>query len=111
MRDGIRLKDLIYLARSSRNSGEDVVQTYYGWRESRALSFAKGMGGAALSILTAWLIPFLKNEYHGASIWLIVITPVTLVVSLAAVGLIAILRMNKIHRSFVHAIVWLQRLQ
>jgi hypothetical protein len=107
----IRLRDLQYIARSARNGGEDTVETYYGWREARALTVARGFGAAAVSILTAWLIPVLKDEYSGASAWLIVATPVALVISLAVMGLVILLRMDRIHKSFIRAMVWLERLR
>jgi hypothetical protein len=73
-RYGLHVWQLRDLTRSPRNSGEDTVQTYYGWREGRSMTFAKGLGAAALSLLTAWLIPFLKGEYKDASLWLVVAT-------------------------------------
>jgi hypothetical protein len=106
---GIRNADLEELAGSARNGGEDTVETFYAWREGRALTVANGMGAAAVSILTAWLVPFLKHEYHGTSIWLILVTPASLVVTLAAIGLVSLLRMDVIHASFIRAMVWLQR--
>jgi hypothetical protein len=108
---GIRLRDLRVLARSQRNGGEDTVETYYGWRESRAMSVAKGFAGAAASVLTAWLIPFLKHEYRDATPWLIIVTPALLIVSLAAIGFVSVRRMDRIHASFVRAMVWLERLR
>ena len=69
------------------------------------------MGAAALSILTAWFVPFLKNEYKGASLWLIVVTPLALTLALAMLGLVSLLRMDGIHQSFLRAMVWLQRLR
>jgi hypothetical protein len=107
----IRYWQLQDLARSERNNGEDAVETYYSWREGRALAVAKGMGAASLSLLTAWLIPFLKNEYQGASVWLIVLTPLALVLALATMGLASLMRMDRIHASFITAMVWLQRLR
>jgi hypothetical protein len=108
---GILLLDLVDLARSSRNNGEDIVQTYYEWRDARALTVAKGMGAAALSILTAWFVPFLKDQYKGTSLWVIVATPLAIVLALAAWGLVSVLRMDMIHGSFIRANVWLQRLR
>ena len=105
----IRLRDLRWLAKSARNNGEDTVQTYYGWRDARALTVAKGMSAAALSILTAWFVPFLKSEYKQTSLWLIVVTPVALILALATLGLVSLLRMDRIHQSFIRAMVWLQR--
>lgn len=61
----MRLRDLRGIAKSSRDGADDVVKTYYAWREARAMAVAKGLGGAALSILAAWLIPFLKDQYKG----------------------------------------------
>jgi hypothetical protein len=95
--------DLAYLARPARNGGEDTVQTYYGWGEGRAMTCAKGLGAAALSILTAWLIPLLEGEYRNASVWL--------VVALTLVGLLAFQRINVIDQSFIRAMVWLQTLR
>jgi len=71
----IRLRDLRYIAKSARNNGEDTVETYFGWRDTRALTVAKGLSAAALSILTAWFVPFLKSEYKNTSLWLTVATP------------------------------------
>jgi hypothetical protein len=105
----IRLRDLRQLAKSPRNGGEDTVSSYYGWREARALAVGKGAGAAALSLLTAWLIPFLKSEYDEAPSWLILATPVAIVAALALLGAVALLRMDTIHGSFIRAMVWLQR--
>jgi hypothetical protein len=107
----IRLRDLRWLANSARNNGEDTVQAYYGWRDARALTVAKGMSAAALSILTAWFVPFLKSEYKHTSPWLIVVTPVALILALATLGLVSLLWMDRIHQSFIRAMVWLQRLR
>lgn len=104
----IRLRDLEQLAKSPRNSGEDTVQTYYSWRDARAMTFARGLGGAALAILTAWLIPFLKHEYKDVSAGWVVLLPCLLVVLLALLGLASYLRMDQIHSSYVRANVWLQ---
>jgi hypothetical protein len=105
----IRPFDLEELARANRSGGEDAVETYYGWREQRAMAVAKGLGTAAVSILTVWIVPFLKHQYKGASTWLIVVTPVGLIVALALFSLTSLLRMDAIHASFVRATVWLQR--
>jgi hypothetical protein len=59
----IRLRQLQEIARSPRNGGEDIVQAYYSWRDARAMTVSKGLAGAALALLTAWFVPFLKNEY------------------------------------------------
>jgi hypothetical protein len=107
----IRLAQLRYIAKSHRNGGEDTVETYYGWREARAQTVAKGMGAAALSFLTAWLIPFLKHEYEGASPVLIIATPAALTIALALIGLVSLVRMDVIHQSFIRAMVWLERLR
>jgi hypothetical protein len=107
----IHVWQLKALTRSTRSNGEDTVQTYYGWREARSMTFAKGLGAAALSILTAWLIPFLKGEYEHASLWLVVAPPLSLVVAMALAGLVAFQRMDLIHQSFVRAMVWLQSLR
>jgi hypothetical protein len=108
---GIQLRALEFIARSERNRGEDTVETYYGWREGRALTVGKSMTAAAVSVLTAWLIPFLKQQYHRASAWLIVVTPVALILSLALVGVLSLQRMDRIHASFIRAMVWLERLR
>ena len=107
----IRLRQLQEIAKSPRNGGEDTVQKYYAWREGRALTASKGLAAAALSVLTAWLVPFLKNEYDGGSPDVVIVIPVALVLTLAIVGLISLLRMDRIHTSFIHAMVWLQRLR
>ena len=107
----IRLRDLEQLAKSPRNSGEDTVETYYSWREARAMTFARGMGGAALGILTAWLIPFLKHEYKDVTVGWVILLP-CLVILLALLGLASFLRMDQIHSSYVQeANVWLQLLR
>ena len=106
---GIQLRELEQIAKSHRNGGEDIVDTYYGWRDARALTVAKGMGAASLSLLTAWLIPFLKNEYADASTWLIVVTPAAIVCTLAVIGAMSLMRMDLIHGSYIRAMVWLQR--
>jgi hypothetical protein len=105
---GIQLSQLRELARSSRNNGEDVVEKYYSWREGRALAVAKGFGAAALSLLTAWLIPFLKSEFDEASLILVIAPPVGAMLALAGIGLMSLRRMDRIHQSFVRAMVWLQ---
>ena len=87
------------------------MRTFYGWREVRALAVAKGMAASAFSLLTAWLIPFLKNEYGHSSVWLVVATPVALVLALGSLGLVSLLRMDSIHDSFIRATVWLKRFQ
>src|SRR5947208_803027 len=102
-RHGIRLADLQLLARSPRSGGEETVDTYYGWREARAMTVAKGMGAAALSLFTAWLVPFLKNEYAGAPTWLIVVAPISLTSGLALFSLVRLLRVDRIHNSYVRA--------
>jgi len=104
----IRLGDLEQLAKSSRNAGEDTVEVYYSWRESRAMTFAKGTGGASLAILTAWLIPFLKHEYKDVSAGWVVLLPGLLVILLALLGLLSLWRMDDIHSSYVRSNVWLQ---
>jgi hypothetical protein len=108
---GLTISDLVDLSISPRNYGEDDVQTYYGWRDSRAMSVAKGFGGAALSLLTAWLIPFLKNEFAHSPVWLAVVPPVLIVLGAGAVALAAVMRLDRIHVSFVQAMVWLQRVR
>jgi hypothetical protein len=110
-RYGLHVWQLWYLTRSTRNSGEDTVQAYYAWREARSMTFAKGLGAAALSILTAWLIPFLKGEYQDASPWLVIAPPLSLVLAMTLVGLMAFQRINVIHQSFIRAMVWLQDLR
>jgi hypothetical protein len=107
----IRLRDLEALTRSGRNGGEDTVETYYGWREARALTVAKGLSAAALSVLTAWFIPFLKHQYKESSQWLVIVTPVALIATLVAIGLLSLLRMDRIHASFIRAMVWLEWLR
>jgi hypothetical protein len=114
---GIRIVDLRNLAgRSFRRRGEgvvgsDAVKTYYTWRDARALTVAKGVGAASISLLTAWIIPFFKNEYSNSSIWLVIIPPVFLIVSLTAFALTAVLRNDRIHGSYIRAMVWLERFQ
>ena len=58
----ITLGQLRQLAKSPGNGGEDVLDTYYGWRNDRAVSVMKGVGSAALTLFTAWLIPFLRTS-------------------------------------------------
>lgn len=106
--NGLFLADLAGLKDSSRNGGEDTVQAYYGWRDARASASAKGLGASAASLLAAWLIPFLKNEYAHTPLWLIVGLPVLLIIAMGAASLFIIIRMNQIHRSFISAIIWLR---
>jgi hypothetical protein len=72
----IRLRELCFIASSPRNGGEDTVEAYYGWQDARASMVAKGLGAAAVSILTAWFVPFLKTEFKHSSLWLSIVTPV-----------------------------------
>jgi hypothetical protein len=107
----LTIGDLTVLTTSVRNEGEDTVETYYRWRERRAFAVARGFGGAALALLTAWLIPFLKDEYRHAALGL-VIAPLVGAVALGVVGLVSLLRMDAIHLSFVRAsglLQWLRR--
>jgi len=108
---GIQLEDLEVLTQSPRNSGEDDVQTYYGWREARAMSVAKGFGSGALALLTAWITGFLKGDYARQNVWLVVLPPLLTVVFMALVAWTSVMRMDRIHASFVKAIVWLRILK
>ena len=108
-RQRIELGELKSLAQLSGSGGEDTIKTYYTWREARALTVSRGLAAAALSLLTAWVIPYLKGEYKSASPWLIVATPLTIVLTLAVLGLISLLRMDRIHASYVRSMVWLER--
>ncbi len=107
----VRLWQIASLTTSERNSGEDTIETYYKWRGNRAMTFAKGTAAAALSILTAWLIPFLKNEYEGTDAAWVLIVPITLITALAGLGVLSFIRMDRIHASYITAMVWLQRLR
>ena len=107
---GLRLGDLHALAQSPRNSGEEAVQAYYGWREARAMTVAKGTAAAAASLLTAWLVPYLKTELRHVNVWLACGVPVVLVLGLASFAFATVHRMNRIHLSFVRAVGWLHRL-
>ena len=105
---GLSVQDVRRLARSQRNGGEDALETYFGWREAKVLLLVKGTAGAAASLLTAWLIPFLKNEYHDSSTFLVVVVPVMLIAALAITALVAYGRLNRTHRAFVRAVGLLQ---
>ena len=107
----IWLWELLALAKSPRNGGEDAVETYYGWRDARASMVAKGLGAAAVSIITAWFVPFLKTEFKSSSVWLSIATPIAVVLGLLAGAAVVLLRMDRIHRSYVTSVVWLQRLR
>jgi hypothetical protein len=106
-----RIRDLRRLTRSTRSNGEEAIEKYYDWREARALSVAKGAGGAALSLLTAWLIPFLKDEFRFAPPFLVLAPPLLLVAGFAIWGLLSLMRMDRIHRSFITTVCWLQALR
>ena len=95
-------------AASPRNGGEDTVQKYYELRDARAMSIAKGAGGAAVSLLTAWLIPFLKNEFNDTSLWLVLVPPTAILLSLSVAGMLAIRETTRVHRSLIRALVILQ---
>jgi hypothetical protein len=107
----IRLRDLKDLASSPRNGGEDTVDTYYGWREGRAMTVAKGLGAATLSILTAWLVPFLKDEFSDAAPGLALAAPLLLMTTLLTIAVISVLRMDRVHAAYVRSMTWLQRLR
>jgi hypothetical protein len=107
----VRARDLRRLSKSARSSGEEAVEKYYEWREARAMTVAKGAGGAALSLLTAWLVPFLKNEFKDTPAVLAVALPVGVVVGLSCWALVALRRLDSIHRSFIVAVAWLARLK
>ena len=105
---GPRIDDLRRLAMSQRGGGEEVLDQYFEWRQSRALTVAKGVSAGALSLLTAWLIPFLKNEFESAPL-LVAVLPITVITgSLSAWGLVAITRMDRIHRSYLRAASMIQ---
>jgi hypothetical protein len=108
---GLTIGDLAVLAKSLRNGGEDDVQIYYGWRDSRSMTVAKGFAWAALSLLIAWLIPYLKGEFSGSPAWLAVVPPILIILGAGAVALTAVMRLDRIHASFVQAMVWLQQVR
>jgi hypothetical protein len=107
-RYALTLGQLQQLASSPGNGGEDVIDTYYGWRNDRTATAAKGMGGAALSLLVAWLVPFLKNEYAKTPLWLVLGPPLLTIIALAAWSLVAVVRLNRIHASYVASAALLQ---
>jgi hypothetical protein len=110
-RHGLTLGQLRELAKSPRNGGEDVVDTYYGWRNDRSVSIMKGVGGAALSLFTAWLIPFLKNEYAETPPWLVMGPPLLIISALAVWSLVIVMRINRLHISYAAASALLQTLR
>lgn len=100
--------DLELIAESPRHGGEDAVEVYYTWRETRCASYAKGAAGAALSIFTAWFFPFLKNEYDDAPAVLVWSVPLVVLAALTISALAAFRRLNVIHTSFARAVALLQ---
>ena len=109
-RSGLRLGDLAGLSLSLRNGGEDAVQAYYGWRNARTLAIAKGSALSGVSLLSAWLIPFLKGEYHGTPSWLVLGLPGVLMVGMFLTSIYVLLRLDRVHDSFISAMIWLRRL-
>lgn len=105
---GVPLRYLELLAHSPRNGGEDAVQKYYELRDARMMGVAKGAAAAILSILTAWFIPFLKNEYKDAPLALVVGPPIALLVALGAAAAMAFFNVNRIHRSLIRAMAVLE---
>jgi hypothetical protein len=106
--DGVQLLYLELLAKSPRSGGEEAVQKYYELRDSRMMALAKGTAAAAVSILTAWFIPFLKNEYDDAPQWLVLWPPVALLAVLVIIGALAFFNLNQVHRSLVRAMALLK---
>lgn len=107
-RYALTLGQLQQLASSPGNGGEDVIDTYYGWRNDRTAAAVKGMGGAALSLLVAWLVPFLKNEYAKTPLWLVLGPPLLTITALAVWSLIAAVWLNRIHASYAASAALLQ---
>ncbi len=107
-RAGVPLLFLELLAKSPRNGGEEAVQKYYELRDARMMTLAKGTAAAAVSILTAWFIPFLKNEYEDAPEWLILWPPLALLVVLVIAGGLAFINLNRIHKSLIRAMSLLE---
>jgi hypothetical protein len=107
-RYALTLGQLRQLADLPGNGGEDVIDTYYGWQNDRATATVKGMGGAALSLLVAWLVPFLKNEYAKTPLWLVLGPPLLTIIALAVWSLVAVIRLNRIHASYVASAALLQ---
>jgi hypothetical protein len=110
-RRGMTIGQLRALATSPRNGGEDVLDTYYTWRSERALTVSKGMAAAAVTFVVAWFVPFLKNEYAGTSVWLVLVVPLLFVAAVLAWSLVATLRLDRIHASYAVSASLLQRLR
>jgi hypothetical protein len=107
----ITVGQLCGIAMSKRNGGEDVIDTYYGWRHDRAMAVAKGVGAAVASILAAWLIPLLKNEYEGTSSWFVFGPPLAVMLALSGWALVSMRRLDRIHQSYVVSAALLQELR
>lgn len=107
-RYALTLGQLQQLAGSPGNGGEDVIDTYYGWRNDRTAAAVKGMGGAALSLFVAWLVPFLKNEYAKTPLWLVLGPPLLTIFALAVWSLVAVVQLNRIHASYAASAALLQ---
>ena len=75
------------------------------------MTVAKGLGAASLSILTAWLVPLLKDEFSDSPPGLALAAPLLLMATLLAIAIISLRRMDRVHGAYVRSMVWLQRLR
>lgn len=72
------------------------------------MSLAKGAGGAFVSLLTAWLVPLLKNDFAAHSLWVAIVPPVALLVLFVVAAALAWQESGKAQRSLVRALAMLQ---